>query len=248
MSKDYEKFMEDIFTCDICDKDKGAEKDYYIGNLNARIGMLMQNPGIGSKLNKEKLKDSKKQFKNYEKKFEFDTNSLNNWILSDIYYKFFETFFKLLKSKGLISFNKFDDYIKSGDLYNDVYFFDVVKCKKNTENVSKCNLTNCPNKFLYKEFNLFNKLEFIFVFGARTWDVFKKKFPKTELVDKDLKIKSKTVTQIHGYLYKSDIGGRELYVIPLVHMSPRIFNNLLRNSYFDYLEEGLAKYVEEKWN
>lgn len=246
MNKNYEKFMEDIFTCDICGKDKGVEKDYYIGNLNARIGMLMQNPGIGSKLNKEKLENSKKQFESYKKKFESDTNNIGEWISSKPYYKFFKTFFKLLKSKGLISFDEFDNYTKGGNLYNDVYFFDVVKCKKNTENVTPCNLTNCPNKFFYEEFKLFNKLEFIFVFGARTWEVFKKKFPKTELVDKGLKIESKTVTQIHGYLYKSDIDGRSVYVIPLVHMSPRIFNNLLRNSYFDYLEEGLVKYAEEK--
>lgn len=52
------------------------------------------------------------------------------------------------------------------------------------------------------------------------------------------------VPQDHGKLFKSKFAGT--YFIPLSHFSQVHFNKFLRNSYFDYLSEGLSEYIKIK--
>jgi hypothetical protein len=54
-----------------------------------------------------------------------------------------------------------------------------------------------------------------------------------------------TLVQAHGYLYSY---GNERFIVPLAHMSKRQLQFYLRNSYFDYLADGLKAFKEHSKN
>ncbi len=175
-----------------------------------------------------------------------ESNDLKGWILNESNRIFFKRFFDLL-NPSVLKYDDFNDYVKSGKIYNDVYFFDAVKCRCKTEDLKNSNFINCIKNFFERELDLLTKIELIFVFSTRSWEAFNTIYspvPKRDCFPSP----DGRITKCHGYLYSIEINRRIVKVIPLVHMSPISFNNTLRDSYFDYLMNGLDLYLSEMQN
>lgn len=134
------------------------------------------------------------------------------------------------------------NYVSNQDLSNnnvleDFLFTDVVKCRAKTNDITPYTHV-CFKNYLEKELEYVGKGKLIFVFSSRAWNQIYDKYLKPNS-DSDTKINFK-ITNSHGRLFYSSI--LESYFIPLAHFSRTQFNNYLRNSYFDYFEEGLAEY------
>lgn len=79
--------------------------------------------------------------------------------------------------------------------------------------------------------------EVVFVFGGDAWSLLRSQMDITPEVALDIDLSK--VTEAHGYPFRITTPV-ETTVIPLVHFSGRIYHSLLRDSYFDYLADGLA--------
>lgn len=145
-------------------------------------------------------------------------------------------FFETLRRSGLISYDSIQDYIghESGGFYEDFIVTDLVKCRKDTKDIANENIEICGNTYLSKEIDSHNNIELIFSFSTRTWEYLR----KTKLKSQDNTL---PVSNAHGRLYKLD--NSDKYIIPLAHFSQTIFNYYLRNSYFDYLKDGLQSFT-----
>lgn len=145
-------------------------------------------------------------------------------------------------------FQKVFGAAKGGDFGRDsdeefwrrLYITDYVKRRAATRDIEETDFDRWQKVLEWEIGSLKNKnLELIMVFGARTWDNFNRKIDNG-LIPISTTAKANTpVTDVHGHLFKSQ--KYNVFVIPLVHMSHQPFQNALRNSYFDYLEEGLRK-------
>jgi uracil-DNA glycosylase len=142
-----------------------------------------------------------------------------------------------------------------GSLFRDFYITDVVKCVAQTRQIHGIP-EHCCSEYLKEE--LIEKISrtpykkfLIFTFGNVAYRFFqnvkifelKKVFGKSEW-DED-----QPVTKRHGYLHLYTHKGieereKELFVIHLTHLSKRARIFTLRESYFDYLKEGLQSYQE----
>ena len=233
------QLIREIFECNLC-SNIAFERTFYYNNLSPEIGILMQNPAFPSKKEKSELQKAI----TYEEQIQVHVKYLRKWIVNSGH--FFIPFFSLLKQKGLVSYDELENYIHSGKYLSDFYFFDAVKCRSATKDIKAEHFNNC-SRFVERELELLSNIEIIFSFSSRTWEHFKEKF-NPKLVKKDFHLNNTKVSSAHGHLFSILYKNRIIYVIPLVHMSEKIFNNLLRNSYFDYLEEGLDELASIKVN
>jgi hypothetical protein len=205
--------------------DQDAKKSKYI--------MVMQNPGLPSAWqNFEECKDYSK----IKEGDDFVPNMqryLIKW-LKDKNPHFYKPFFESLREYGLICYNDLDKYL-ADDFFSDFLVTDLVKCRAKTENIKKDYIEKCAGDYLCKELECYAPRKLIFAFSSRTWEFLSLRF----LVEK-LNGDERRVSNVHGMLFKSNI--LNAHLIPLAHFSQRQFNNYLRNSYFDYLKEGLRDY------
>ncbi|MEW6623783.1 MAG: uracil-DNA glycosylase family protein [Bacillota bacterium] len=232
------ELIREVFECNLCSDIAAFEKTFYYNNPSPEIGILMQNPAFPSKKEKSELQNAI----TFEEQIQVQVKYLREWVSNSGH--FFKPFFILLKQKGLISYDELANYRYSGGYLSDFYFFDAVKCRSVTKDITLEHFTNC-SRFVERELDQLSKIKIIFSFSSRTWEHFKEKF-NPRLVKKDVQLNNMKVTSAHGHHFSILYKNRIIYVIPLVHMSERIFNNLLRNSYFDYLEEGLDELVNIK--
>jgi len=200
-----------------------------------RFMFIMQNPG---------------QISGFEKSAEYKDllNNANEDNFTEVMRKWFSiwllgknknfsiNFFETLRRSGLISYDSIQDYIghESGGFYEDFIVTDLVKCRKDTKDIANENIEICGNTYLSKEIDSHNNIELIFSFSTRTWEYLR----KTKLKSQDNTL---PVSNAHGRLYKLD--NSDKYIIPLAHFSQTIFNYYLRNSYFDYLKDGLQSFT-----
>jgi uracil-DNA glycosylase len=143
----------------------------------------------------------------------------------------------------LIYFDSFEQYVNSYKYLDDFYFTDLIKCRVETKKLDKekdC-YDRCFDSFLEFEME-YVKPKLIFAFSTRTWQTLKNRITMS-IVNKENN-DNLTLAKVHGYLFKAI--DKDCFIIPLFHMSQRSFNNLLRDSYFDYLKEGLKKFTELK--
>jgi nicotinamidase-related amidase len=210
----------------------------------------MQNPG--SPKNQKDLRD---EIRDLEKEKEI-TAKINVWRK---YFKkwvkeknriFFERFFRSLKKFGLItSYKNFKTYVEK-QMFDDFYITDAVKCRAPTSKLKDEHFDTCFEKFLSKEIRYLKPM-LIFAFSSRTWNILKRKISMKSMEHAPPIIKRGTkghkleppLVKAHGYLYKH---GKDQFIIPLTHMSRKQFEFYLRNSYFDYLEDGLRVYKKYK--
>lgn len=213
---------------------------FYNYQLNKRKHMLIfQNPGDNpDKIERDELEKAKDDI---HKKIEAMRGGLKRWIHQKNK-KFFEKFFKTLqKEKIQIGFSDFKQYCEQEEYLNYFYIADLVKCRKTK--LGKREIEHCFN-YLKEEIK-YVKPKLIFIFGGLAWNKIREeygldpKFINKNIVSENLG----KITNVHGYLFKLK---DDIFVIPLAHMSQKQYNNLLRESYSDYLKEGLKKFKEQK--
>lgn len=146
-------------------------------------------------------------------------------------------FLTILREREIITYENLEHYIDSGDIFRDIYFLKpdggarrpgvlkVTRTRGSTGNIDKV-AKRLPN------------LRLVFVFSTKNWDVLYKKF-RPSPARPDVTLTSTKITKVHGLPFVLDVNARTILLIPLVQMDQKVFNNLLRNSYFDYLGEGL---------
>lgn len=152
--------------------------------------------------------------------------------------RFAGNFFPRLDAHNLIDIDGVEPYLDDG-FYNDFVLTDLVKYRVATKHIDADPGGNAEasfDAFLQPELDALDP-DLVFCFGSRCWkvlyrnlDVTPVKAPETRLTD--------TVTNAHGYLFRTD----DTYIIPLTHFSGR--NSFLRDSYYDYLDDGLASFAE----
>jgi uracil-DNA glycosylase len=230
---DIQLLVDEIIDCNKCNFNK--QKVLYFTNENPKIAFVMQNPGSEGKQEKEDIKGKTNSEMVYVwRKY------LKKWIRRNN--NFFDPFFQRLSEYKLINYKDFETFL-TNQIFNEIYITDAIKCRVKTEELRSENFDNCSG-FLLQELRAANQLNLIFAFGARTWDWFLKKYAP-QIINDNVDIANKKVTNAHGYLFKMNIDNQNYFIIPLLHMSPRIVNNILRNSYFDYLEDGLREYYSQ---
>jgi len=145
-------------------------------------------------------------------------------------------------------------------LFNNFIVTDIVKCLSTTYDLDHIKNTSgkkcaeiCFKKHFSVELRRFlnsnHTKKLVIIFGSRTWNIIQ---DKLELVptENSLEHNGKKYTPVtiwHGCLFYSEKREdlKNAYFIPLVHLSQRTFSMCLRDSYFDYFEEGLKKYKEK---
>ena len=244
-----QEIISQIIECNGCDLRKNIIKHYgekinspydtfhfYYSQSDIKIARfiaIMQNPNPPKEgeIKKPSIIDGDEKFIAANRQF------LISWLKTKNG-SFLEKFVKILRKYKLLEYVIGDPNF-DGSFLKDFLFTDIVKCKSYTKSVSPENVGTCHGKYLKKELEQFGKDKLIFVFSSRAWESIYDHYiymPTQENIDKKLN----KVTHVHGQLFKSEI--LNSYFIPLVHFSQ--LNNLLRNSYFEYLEEGLKEYSE----
>jgi len=243
--------INEIYECTDCDHKDGCNKVYYKQRLNPHIAIILQNPGPPAKNYEKKEKEILGNL-SHEEKAVYHSNELKKWLLGSYNKEFFLKFFSLLEAHNVIDtgikgYTELENYICSGDIYNDVYFTHGLKCRGRTNDFKPKHYNYCFNKYIKREISRLPNLKLIFVFSTRTWDSFYGEFAPVPI--QNTFIYNMKVTQVHGNVFKVSLQTkgsnlvRPVHVIPLVHMSPNTRNNTLRNSYFEFLREGLEYYA-----
>lgn len=230
MLKQVSKILEDVDNCTQCDNIRGAE--YYNDKIDQRFMLILQNPGTTPEKDKElkgstSIKDKFLIWRKFFKQWSLDSRMIR-----------FQKILQLMKKYRLINFPSLDDYINSEQLFDDFYFTDVIKCYGTKEEGLDARFEPCVNYFLKKELEIFASgpqfpRKLIIAVGNYAFNALLK-FKQVP--------KSISVTQQHGYLFTITIGGNILYFIPIAHFARR--QVYLRNSYFEYFEQGIQKFLE----
>ncbi|WP_445478298.1 hypothetical protein ACULLL_18820 [Lysinibacillus irui] len=242
--------IKEIYECTDCAHKSGCNKVYYGQRFKPHIAIILQNPGPPAKGYKQE-ENKKLSIMSHEEKAAYHSGELKKWLLGSYNKEFFLKFFSLLGLFNLIqiqikSHAELMNYINSGDIYNDIYFTDGLKCRGRTSDFKPEHYKYCFSKYTKREISRLPNLKLIFVFSTRTWDSFYNEFSPVQI--QEFNTESMKVTQVHGLVFKTNIkmegdnSDKKVHVIPLVHMSPNTRNNTLRNTYFEFLNEGLKYY------
>ena len=192
----------------------------------------MQNPNEGKGVNEEK-ENAPLREATENNVIDIHKEHLFVWLKKNK--SFLNKFIKKLNEYKLINYSEKDVNFKTR-LLEDFLFTDVVKCRSRTENLNDHHIKTCGTTYLKNELEKFGKNKLIFVFSSRSWEFIHENYLNDEPSYKD----NNKISQEHGKLFFSKT--MNSCFIPLAHFSQREFNNYLRNSYFDYLEEGLKNY------
>ncbi len=246
--KDIVEKVRKIFNLDKSDRYGFA---IYVGfneNIKKRdFMMILQNPGSPGKKEEKEIKNSTNDKKALDLNIKYMKEWIerkNNWFWSGNKERSSSGFIEILRK--LLDVEE----LNKQEILNYVYLTDIVKKRGETEEIDKIIKEKGKkerkqkaesHKLIKKEIKIV-KPKLIFVIGTRAWESIKEIYG---LEPKQSCKKEEKVTKAHGYLFKIKNGP---YVIPLAHFSGR--NNYLRESYLDYLEEGVNKYnaieVDEK--
>ncbi len=112
---------------------------------------------------------------------------------------------------------------------------DLIKYRVKTKNIDDKHCKAGFKNHLKKELEYIDP-KLIFVFSSNTWDTIKEKIDIEPIDDK---VDVDNVASNHGYLFRTNHTSIDTYIIPLTHFSMVSYSNTLRNSYFDYLKEGI---------
>lgn len=251
MSLSSNHIAESVFNCSKCNHSSSFDKIYYQQRLTPHIAFILQNPGPPTELDKARHESIKNESPLAQASFH--SKELIGWLKStklgnmEYFYKIFSLFYRYeLINTPINNVGDYLYYVDSQNVFNDIYFTDAVKCVGKTSDMDKLGRTlfsNCISNYLTDELMLLSNLKVVFVFSTRAWNGFKSVY-KINCVQ-NLDLENTTIAQAHGYVFEAVISSEleKIKVIPLTHMSPTSRNNLLRNSYYDYLEEGI-KYLK----
>ena len=155
---------------------------------------------------------------------------------------FFQRFFETLRECGLIDFNGDLEHYLKHQFLSDFLVTDLVKCRARTESVAPKHIKKCAERYLCRELECFGRGKLILAISSRTWEFIFQKFApgmcRKHPGESDKNCRN--VSKVHGRLFRSDV--LNAHFIPLAHFSQRLFNSYLRDSYFDYLKDGLEEF------
>ena len=221
---------------------KGTEPKYCI---------LMEKPGKYINNEEAELNNLISNDNHIESYLNFYIRYLIKWILLDNGRKpFFKPFFELILQKKLDT--NLNERFLNNEIFNDFYFSDIIKYrskyfKDRSINVNKNLLTKSVVSFR-EEISILSNIQLIFIFGNVAFknlikdNIINIVKDKNNIIDTN---RSNMISELHGSLHIWKFSEtREIYVIPLIHMSPRSFNVTIRDTYFEYLKKGLTKYRE----
>ena len=244
------KSLVECNNCPLYTKDciKGKIPLFGGGNHNAKIMFVFNNPGPNAEKSlqdicRKELKSGKDIIRYYDVGAD-GNGGLFGWIRGKkepengkFYEKVFGPIEKALGQKNIL---------------NESYFTEAVKCADKKEG-SKTYRANKARKMcrsiLEKEIDII-KPSLIICFGRNAFDSLKDIFG-IENIEKygeirkkgNLNIKS-GITKLHGYLFKTKIrnSNQSCFIMPLAHYTGQGRNSTLRDSYTDYLKEGITEY------
>lgn len=155
---------------------------------------------------------------------------------------FSREFFPMLDRNGLISLDDGDwnRYVRE-EFYDDFYLTDLVKYRVRTGDIDDEHRQAGLEEHLGPELRRLGP-DVVFAFSSRVWNTFLENLNPTPLSN-GAGLDSK-VSRAHGYLYHIE-NPIDAYVVPLSHFSSRVYALLLRDSYFEYLADGLADLGKE---
>jgi hypothetical protein len=138
------------------------------------------------------------------------------------------------------------------DLIEHAYFTDLIKCETNEKKELKRHKDHSEPCICYEFEHLLNRATLFITVGNEAWTAVRDKLlHPLSFVPWDgykhlnlelAKSQKPGVTDVHGVLYGNASRGK--FVIPVQHTSRQ--NNPLRNSYVEYLKEGLGAFSEVK--
>ena len=223
---------------------------YFKKGTNPKYCVLMEKPGKYINNEEEELRGLKSNENNIESCLNIYIRYLIEWILSDKGRKpFFKPFFEIVLQKKINS--DFKEKFLNDDILNDFYFSDIDKFRPEYINKyqekKQIKNKNEINSFR-EEIDILCDVELIFVFGNIAFKNLIKYITEdiNFVVDKNNSIDNNRcdmITELHGSLYRWIFSEtREIFIIPLIHMSSKSFKVSIRDTYFDYLKKGLTKY------
>lgn len=133
------------------------------------------------------------------------------------------------------------------ELVENVYFTDCVKCESNDKDFKYHRDHAATAAYLREELALLKNAVLIISSGGPAWDKVRELMNGLSPIDwryRHLRANEprtgSNLMDVHGVLFEDRTRGR--FVIPLTFPGGR--PNALRNSYIEYLEEGLAAFAE----
>jgi uracil-DNA glycosylase len=251
--------------CEICHKiyENSSFTIFVDEDKNYEFMFVLQNP-LKPKKHMKEYEDEKKKSESaptLAKRVEVHRDHMSGWFLEPANFEFMKEFLKSFKKFDLIPEWNFEDdssireYIRGKDFrfYRKFFVTDLVKYWCDPEDIKR-NLEDPEydrhiTEHLKAEIKL-AKPQLVLAFGRLVWDQLKKEFhpePHQRLEGID-PYRDKTVSNVHGFVFhaKPSSIDQDFFIIPLVHMSNNARNRLLRDSYFEYLREGLRYYSSHK--
>jgi uracil-DNA glycosylase len=222
---------------------------YFRKGTNPKYCILMEKPGKylkneNEKEELEKLISVNTPIGNY---LDIYIKYLIKWILHDNTKKpFFEPFFEKVLQKNLNS--NFNKTFLNNNILKDFYFSDIIKYRSKYVKDNKIKVNKDSVNLFRKEIIILSNIQLIFIFGNVAFKnliKYKTKYIKIVKVENNNidSNRDDMISELHGSLYTWNLSDtRKVFIIPLIHMSPRSFNVTIRDTYFDYLNKGLTKY------
>jgi len=237
--------LRQLFTTGYKDSIKYHSFCFYYSHEDAKKSkfvIVMQNPGLPQQWREsDEYKDMSKANKN---NFVAHMQThLIDWL--KVNRRFAEGFFKALSENKLIHYGNLEEYLEKQFL-SDFLVTDLVKCRAETKTLKEEHIKTCAKFYLSKEIQSYGRGKLIFAISSRTWEFLRTKFNAKQVRPRfvgEAHDDDQTVAKAHGKLFRSE--ALNSYFIPLAHFSQRQFNNYLRDSYFEYLKDGLKEYMTE---
>jgi len=259
---EYAKFIRNFKNCQECKKlfpDKiNLGYTLYANNFSGyKYMIVLQNPLYNEERYYQEKTEADKA-KNLGEKVKVHQRYFREWFIKDEINsstgqnkKFLERFLGLLRKYKLIDYKSVEDYLER-NFFKDFFVTDIIKYWGKTKDFKNKHFQHSVTH-LIEEINGVRP-ELIFSFSTRVWDNLYKALMKDYELEPvkgwnyiikraDSLRAQKKITNLHGHLFKGRYEDDEsFFIIPLVHLSARARNNLLRDTYFEFLEEGLDIY------
>ena len=209
-------------------EDKKNEYTYYNLDLSHKKFMIIiQNPGSGKKKSQERNElnatSTDEEFIRVCRKY------LQLWINEKINKEFWNNFINKLK--------KIEPELTTENILDYFSITDIIK-RRTKNRQDKLKVEGFERSILEEEIKSIAP-QLIFVFGSRAWNSIRDIFKENIIPKSNCNIK-KPVNKAHGHLFQ--LKTLNIYIIPALHFSNKVRMNCPRESYSDYLEEGINKF------
>lgn len=202
------------------------------------VMLIFESPGYRGRLGIPQRTDLESQWSegvaagNIQQIIEASRNGVHhNWIAGGRH-TLFKHLFEILAEGNVICIKNMDTYLDEGQYWQDFFVTDAALCRGKRETLGDAAIA-C-GWYLKRQVEIANP-RLVISFGREALKSLRKQFgdPLTCVPDRP---NLEDITDCHGYLLQYE----RFSVLPLVHLSREYMT--LRQSYFDYMKEGLRAY------